>query len=316
MSEPLSIGVRVPHELFGGGSAALRRFVADAESHGIDRLVVGDHVSFHGGQGFDGLVSAAALAALSDRVVVQTSVYLLPLRHPVPVARQVSAVAALAPGRFNFGVGVGGEDRSEVTNCGVDPATRGRRMDESLSIVRRLLAGVEVSRTGEFFDLDAARIEPAPAPAVPILVGGRSGAAVRRAARFGDGWLGVWVSPGRFAGVRDEIAALAPDGPASGLGWRHGLLVWCGIGERARAGARLAQAMESLYRVPFSSFERYAPSGPPEAIAEALWPYVEQGCRNFDLTMVTDTPGAALEAATRLAGLLRDELGEKGPTPQ
>ena len=63
--------------------------------------------------------------------------YLLPLRHPVLVARQLADIERLAPGRLVLGVGVGGEDRHEVAICGVDPATRGARMDECLAVLRR-----------------------------------------------------------------------------------------------------------------------------------------------------------------------------------
>jgi Luciferase-like monooxygenase len=121
----ITVGLRVPHEL-PGGAAGLREFAARVEATGIDRVFVGDHVAFKGGQGFDGLVNAAAVAVASRRLVVQTAVYLLPLRHPVPVARQVATLAGLAPGRLVFGVGLGGEDPAELRACGIDPASRGR----------------------------------------------------------------------------------------------------------------------------------------------------------------------------------------------
>ena len=72
---------------------------------------------------------AAVLAALHPTLPVHTGVYLLPLRHPVLVARQIADLGRVAPGRLVFGVGIGGEDRHEVAICGVDPATRGRRMN-------------------------------------------------------------------------------------------------------------------------------------------------------------------------------------------
>ena len=100
------------------------RGVRAIEASGIDRVCVGDHVSFHGGRGFDGLVQATALAALSE-LEVQTAVYLLPLRHPVPVARQVNSLARSPPGRFLFGVGVGGEDPAEVPRPAASIRRRG-----------------------------------------------------------------------------------------------------------------------------------------------------------------------------------------------
>src|SRR4051812_27593425 len=230
-----TVGLRLPHEL-QHDPARLRAFMAHADDAGLDRLCVGDHVTFKGGQGFDGLQNATAAAVLSSRIGIQTAVYLLPLRHPVPVARQVVTLAALAPGRFTFGVGVGGDDPAEMRACGADPATRGARTDEALAIVRRLIAGEVVSQRGRFFDLDSVCVLPPAAEPVPIVVGGRSTAALRRTARLGDGWLGVWVSPDRFAQAVGDIAAEAELAGREGTKWQHGLQVWCGFdADRDRA---------------------------------------------------------------------------------
>ena len=93
--DSLTVGLRIPHELTGG-AAGLRDYAVRAEAAGMDRLFTGDHVTFRGGQGFDGLLTATALAVAAPRLTVQTAVYLLPLRHPVPVARQVATLAGLA----------------------------------------------------------------------------------------------------------------------------------------------------------------------------------------------------------------------------
>ena len=96
-------------------------------------------------------------------IPIFVAVYLLPLRHPTLVARQVADLELLAPGRLVLGLGIGGEDPHEYTVCGVDPRTRGRRMDECLEVLRSLLTGTPVTFHGEFFDLDDALILPAPA---------------------------------------------------------------------------------------------------------------------------------------------------------
>ena len=217
-----------PAGLLDQGPETASAFLARAAREGIDHVCCGDHVSFFIGAGFDGLVQATALAMLHPALPVHTGVYLLPLRHPVLVARQLADIARLAPGRLVFGVGIGGEDRREVANCGVDPATRGQRMDECLAIVRELLSGKAVTRHGPFFDLDEALIAPAPAVPAPIIIGGRSDAAIKRAGRLGDGWLGIWNSAKRFAAAvemaSEEAARVRrPDPPR-----RHAMQVWCG----------------------------------------------------------------------------------------
>ena len=310
MTEPatttaeLTVGIRPPHGLFEGGAASLRAGIAEIEASGIDRVCVGDHVSFHGGRGFDGLVQATALASLSD-LEVQTAVYLLPLRHPVPVARQVNSLAQIAPGRFLFGVGVGGEDPAEVRICGVDPTTRGRRMDESLTIIRALLAGETCNFAGEFFTIDDGRVLPVPPIAIPIIIGGRSPAALRRAGRLGDGWLALWTTPARYLDAIARVESHAADAGRGNVGWRHGLQVWCGFGtDRDATRAALARAMESLYKTPFEKFERYAPHGTPHDVAAALAPFVDAGCRDINVIAVADSPQAATDAVAETRQLL------------
>jgi alkanesulfonate monooxygenase SsuD/methylene tetrahydromethanopterin reductase-like flavin-dependent oxidoreductase (luciferase family) len=280
----IRVGMFPPQGLLEQGQDTARAFLSQAEREGIDHVCCGDHVSFFTGQGFDGLLQATALTMLHPTLPVSTGVYLLPLRHPVLVARQLADIGQIAPGRLTFGVGVGGEDRHEVSSCGIDPATRGLRMNECLAIVRELLTGKAVTYHGTFFDLDEVVIAPAPAETIPIIVGGRSDAAIRRAGRFGDGWLGIWNSPGRFAAAVElaaEEAARAgrPDPPR-----QHAMQVWCGLADSKEAArARLAPAMEAFYQLPFERFEKYCPYGTADDVAEFLAPYVAAGCTAFNL---------------------------------
>jgi alkanesulfonate monooxygenase SsuD/methylene tetrahydromethanopterin reductase-like flavin-dependent oxidoreductase (luciferase family) len=279
--------------------------MADA---GCDHLVVGDHVCFFGGWGIDGLVEATVLSMLHPTLPVHTSVYLLVLRHPVVVARQVSTLMARAPGRLVLGVGIGGEDRNEVRACGVDPSTRGRRMDESLAVLRQLLAGRTVDQAGEFFSLSSVSIRPAPPAPVPVVVGGRSAAAVHRAGVLGDGWLGIWVSPERFAAATSEAQDAAVEAGRGDVDWKHGMTVWCGLADdRSSATGAVSRAMEGVYGLPFERFARYVPAGTPADVADALRPYMDAGCRTFNLlTQSPDPsmiPGAVGEVRRLLASV-------------
>lgn len=299
------VGCSLPASVLGGGLEAQRDAVARAADAGVDHLMVGDHVSFIVGIGFDGLVNATSLLSMHPTMPVSVGVYLLPLRHPVLVARQLSTISSLAPGRLELGVGVGGEDRHEIEVCGVDPATRGRRTDECLEILRPLLTGHPVTYSGEFFHLDAATILPAPDPPVPIVVGGRSDAAVRRAARYGDGWMAIWVSPDRFRSVLREIddvaAAVGRDHPPR----RHVLQAWCGFADtRAEARAVLAPAMQAMYQLPFEKFERYSPHGSPADVAEALAPYVEAGAVSVNLIPQAASADEAVAGVAEVKRLL------------
>lgn len=300
---------------FGDDVDAARAELAQLRDAGIDHLVVGDHVSFFGGFGVDGLVHAAALSMLVPALPIHTSVYLLVLRHPVVVARQLSTLSSLAPGRLVFGVGIGGEDRNEVACCGVDPATRGRRMDESMAVLRRLLTGEAVTHRGGFFTLEATAVLPAPPRPVPIVVGGRSTAAVHRAGRLGDGWLGIWVSPERFAGAVGEVAEVAHSAGRPDVDWQHGMTVWCGFGQdRAEGEGAVARAMEGLYGVPFATFDRYVPRGTPADVADGLRPYVEAGCRTFNLLAQSSDRRETARAVAEVRRLLNPDTGSSAQT--
>lgn len=253
--------------------------LAAIERRGLDHIGVGDHVSFHGGTGFDGLIASTVALSGTTQVDVQVGIYQLALRHPLLVARQLADLQRLAPGRLVLGVGAGGEDRSEVSNCGVDPATRGRRLDESLALVRRLLTGEVVDHVGEFFNLARASIAGS-TQAPPVLVGGRGDAMVRRVAEHGDGWLGLFVSARRYARVVDQVVAAAaergrrPD--------RFALSVWCAFGGDAER-AELFAGLRDLYRADEQSLSPYCPVGSPQQLADFLMPYREAGCTSFTI---------------------------------
>ena len=287
-----------------------RVLIERAEQSGLDHLGVGDHVSFVVGAGFDGLLSAAGILSVAERMSANTAVYLLPLRHPVTVARQVADIAALAPGRFVFGVGIGGEDRHEVEVCGVDPATRGRRMDEAVQIVGELLHGRSVDFDGEHFTLQAAQILPVPSAPVPIVVGGRSDAAIERAGRLGDGWFGIWVSAARYATAVAAMETAAAEAGRATPQWVNALNVWCGVDDDpAAARQHVAPRMSSFYGIPYERFERWSPAGTPKQIAEFLEPYVAAGCHVFNLIANGRSPEHEIEAAAEIRQLLKSAVG-------
>jgi alkanesulfonate monooxygenase SsuD/methylene tetrahydromethanopterin reductase-like flavin-dependent oxidoreductase (luciferase family) len=304
------VGMFPPFGLMDQGPEATRSFLARAGTAGISHVCCGDHVSFIAGLGFDGLIQATTLAALHPSLPVHTGVYLLPLRHPVLVARQLADLHRLAPGRLVFGVGIGGEDRHEVEVCGVDPASRGRRMEECLTVVRQLITGEPVTFRGEFFAIENALISPA--AEVPIIVGGRSDTAIRRAGRLADGWLGIWNSPARFAAAvklaAEEAARVGRTTPPS----RHMMQVWCGLADSRHAARQLlGPAMEAFYQLPFDRFERYCPYGSPADVAEFLAPYAAAGCTEFNLIPQSADADEAIDGVAEIGRLLADTLAGK-----
>ena len=298
------VGLSIPPTGFAAHDEALA-YVHGAAEAGLDHLVTADHVAFLDGRGKDGLMTVSWLAGLHPTIGVYVGVYLLALRHPVAVARQVSTLAEHAPGRLTFGIGVGGEDRHEMEAVGVDPATRGRRTDEALDVLRPLLAGESVDHQGEFYDAPSVSIRPTPSPPVPVTVGGRSDAAVLRAGRRGDGWLASWCSPRRFAEGVALAGQAAVEAGRTDVAWRHGYQVWVGLGDSPAEGAGvLAPAMERFYGTAYSAFEKYSPVGTPADIAAWLRPFVEAGAVDFNLAPIAATDSERISGAAEIRHLL------------
>jgi probable F420-dependent oxidoreductase len=134
----------------------------------------------------------AFLAGRTERVRLGTHVYNIGLRHPFTAARGVQTVDLVSGGRFEFGIGASWLEQ-EWDAAQLDFATRGRRVDEAIEVCRRLWTDDTITHHGEFFAFDDVVFEPKPVqkPWPPILVGGESNVALRRAARLGDGWVGM-----------------------------------------------------------------------------------------------------------------------------
>jgi probable F420-dependent oxidoreductase len=141
---------------------------------------------------FDAFAYLSFLAGRLPNVRLGTHVYNLALRHPFVAARAVQTLDVVSGGRAEVGIGASWLEEEWIA-AGLDFHTRGRRLDEALDVCKRLWREAEVEHHGEFFDFDAVAFEPKPVqePWPPILVGGESPAALRRAARAGDGWLGM-----------------------------------------------------------------------------------------------------------------------------
>ena len=155
---------------------------------------------------YDAFAYLCFLAARTSTIRLGTNVYLLGLRHPFAAARSIQTLDVLSGGRAEVGVGAGWL-RSEWTAAGLDPRTRGRRLDEALAVCKRLWSEPVVEHRGEFYEFAPVMFEPKPIqqPWPKIHVGGESPAALRRAATHGDGWFGLVHTP---ESARERVAEL------------------------------------------------------------------------------------------------------------
>lgn len=143
-----------------------------------------------------------AMGAVTEKLHFNTFVVKLPIRHPVLVAKQATSVAVMTGDRFGFGIGTSPwPEDFQVT--GTDWKTRGKRMDEMIEIIRGLAKGDFFEYHGKHYQIPSIKLCPVPRRPIPILIGGHADAALRRAARLGDGWM--------HAGGGDEpLEALLP----------------------------------------------------------------------------------------------------------
>ncbi len=148
-----------------------------------------------------------AMAMETTKLKLSTAVYVLPLRHPIEVAKATGTLARISGGRLILGAGAGWM-KEEFDVYGVDFATRGRRMDECVEVIRKLQAGGYVAHEGEFFSFPELALAPAPDAPVPIYFGGASRVALRRAARTGQGWIGAGNTIDEVPAILDTLNEL------------------------------------------------------------------------------------------------------------
>lgn len=259
-----------------------------AEELGFCRVAVSDHLLFHVPTP-DPLVSLAAMAVATRRVRLATMVLLLPLRHPLQVAQATASLDQLSGGRLELGVGVGGEWPADYQALGIDLHRRGRRADEALAVLRALWAGGPVDAPGPDFPLRnvVLPLVPQQRPGPPVVIGGRSEAALERAARFGDRWDGIFLDPSQFSRRRARLEELAE---ARGRAVASGLVAWAAVGEPTVARAELARRLQAFYRLPFERFERSSLIGPAPAIAEQLAAFGAAGASELTLIVPASSP--------------------------
>ena len=197
----LAVGAKLPHTGAAARGDVVRSAAVALEEAGFDSLWVSDHVVLpervrspypFAPDGvarwptdvayLEALVTLTTAAAVTSRVRLGTAVLVLPQRQPVLLAKQAASLDALSDGRLVLGIGAGWL-REEFTALGVPFERRGRLMDSAMAVLRDCWTGRPVGGAGEFLVL------PAPERSIPLLVGGHSPAALRRAGRLGDGWL-------------------------------------------------------------------------------------------------------------------------------
>jgi probable F420-dependent oxidoreductase len=314
LDEQLRIGF-----ITGAASRSVAREVAGLATRlGYDSIWTGDHVAFPMPI-LDPFQQLAQIAAHAEGVTLGTSVFLLPLRHPVLTAKQVATIDRLCDGRFVFGVGIGGEFPAEYAACEVPHRERGARLTAAIPLVRALARGEPAAGDGRFYRFPETRLAP---PAVqpggpPIWCGGRAPAALTRIGRLADGWVSYVVTPERYRGGLEQAAKAAAQSGRRLERFGTGHLLFTRIDDDAGTSLDLATAhLSQRYAMDFrDAARRYAALGPPAAVAEKIDAFRRAGVRHLILDM-TGPAGARDEQLARFAEEVRPLLGlpARGPT--
>lgn len=269
-------GVLAPtFDPYGTGPPPVVGAARRAEALGFDAVWVGDHL-VGPAPVLDSLCALAAVAAVTSRVDLGVSVLQLGLRHLVWTAKQLATIDALAPGRLRLGVGVGGEFADEFVAAGVARASRGGRLDEMLGLLPALLRGEPLDHDGPYVQVRTPALLPALASPLPVSVGGRSEAALVRAARHADQWIGMWHGAATVARRGERLAELATQHgrPVPGVA----MVVLVNVNEDVElARGEVAAALDGQYRLPLQAVERWTALGPAEQVAKVLVDYRDAG---------------------------------------
>ena len=276
-------------------------FARRAEEMGFRRVTMGEHV-------MDGnpprptvlnLPAMAAAAGATDDLRVMTGIVIAPLYHPVMLAKLVATVDQVSGGRLDFGIGISGQRGTHVEfdALGISPRTRGRRTDEMLEVMKRLWQEEGVSHRGRFFEFDDVTLLPRPAqrPYPPIWVSGRSEAAMRRAARHGDGWYPYLFTNRRIKHSNDLVRQFAAEAGRELPGFHWGLNQPTAISDDADEAMGLAvRNVGERYVTPQHSAEDIARAlciaGTPDDCARAIEAKIEAGVEHINLGFLSPDP--------------------------
>jgi probable F420-dependent oxidoreductase len=289
---PVAFGIQGSGQLVDGAPdpGLFREVAVRAEELGYDSIWAGDHISYRNPI-LDVVVALSTFAAVTERITLGSGIVLLPLRHPSVVAKEFASLDYVSGGRTILGVGVGGESGPDFDAVGVSPRERGARTDEAMGALRALFGSRPAEFAGRFFSFEGISIEPTPTQAggPPLWVGGRSAAAIRRAATLGDGWIPIWVSAERFA----EGLAQLPDNVTPAV------TLPAHVGPKRR----LYEHLRARYSGDFAEHvvDRYCVAGTPEECVARVREYVAAGARHVVFNILELEDGERLMEVARAA---------------
>ncbi len=254
----------------------------NAETMGFDYLTCGEHLMFHGPIG-NSLIALSAAAAVTQKIKLMSTIVLVPLYGAAMLAKMTAVLDVVSGGRYHFGIGVGGEFPREFEAAGVPVKERGPRTNEALEVITRLWTEKKVTFSGRFNNFAEVTLDPPPVqkPHPPIWVAGRQDSAMKRAAKYAQGWLPYMYTPEQLATSIAKINQFGHEYGRDLSGFHHGLFIFTSVyKDRDKAREVAARQVGRNYAQDFSQKAgRYLLFGTPEDCVKRLNEYVAAGAR-------------------------------------
>ncbi len=261
-----------------------------AEELGFDSIWTGEHIVFHRPI-LDAVPVLAGIAAVTERILLGPAAILTPLRHPTMLAKELATLDIIAEGRLVVVAGVGGDFPKEFEAAGVPMARRGRRTTETIEIMRKYWTEETFSYQGSVFELEDVWLTPKPVQegGPPIWLAGRSGAAITRAARLGDGYMPYMYTAERCRAAFQEVRAEAERlGVELSPRFVESAFVYVSMDDSPERARELGiRDLSWRYGKDFTPWiDKYCVHGTPETCAAALREFVDVGIEHLALGMI------------------------------
>ncbi|MBI3303866.1 MAG: LLM class flavin-dependent oxidoreductase [Deltaproteobacteria bacterium] len=255
-----------------------------AEDVGIDSIWLSDHIVSRNPE-LEISCIMAMFAARTKKIKMGPSVLTLPARDPVQVAKTYATLDYLSGscGRVIMAVGLGSDPR-DCLACGILPEERAKRMEEGVQVLRKLWAGPHVTHEGKFYKFTDVTIEPRPAKgSLDIWIGGKSDLAIKRTARYGDGWFPSFVTPEEFTTGMEKLAAYGAQYGRTINPREAGVLILTHASNNRSRAQEITQKFFQGFPLPPESLPARCAIGTPEECIEKIRSYVSVGCSKFVL---------------------------------
>jgi probable F420-dependent oxidoreductase len=286
------------------GRADIRRMIdlaVRAERSGFDSLWLGD--SLLARPRFEALTTLAAISSVTSKIELGTAVYITPLRHPVPLAHTVGNLDLLSGGRFLFGIGLGPESPpviAEYAAAGADFHKRGKLQEEAIQIMKSLWTGKRTTFRGAHYHIENVTLHPLPARdgGPPILMAASADAALKRLARFADGWLPIVPTPEDYAKDWQKIVGYCADFSRDPETLQRVHYLTLNVNPDEAEAARDIEEFLLAYYGPLHHHIKKTQaicSGTPERVAQFIRGFIEAGAPHFVVRLATAAQEAQME---------------------